>query len=134
MKIFRKDVKKHFKKRGSIKIAWKFYLKQLMRINLLQLVIRETNHNDSKNLKRMNYILICMSFIRFACGHEVFLKTKMQQWLKCKERLISSYLLPSKEYGTVNHEMILQKSMGLCAETHTHPRLLQPMFSCCQYN
>lgn len=28
---------------------------------LLRLVIREPSHNDSKNLKRINYILICVS-------------------------------------------------------------------------
>ena len=46
--------------------------KVTLRINL-QLVIQETNHTDSKNPKRMNYILL--SFIRFAYGNKVFLKT-----------------------------------------------------------
>lgn len=37
-------------------------------------VMRETIHNVSKNLKRMNYILV--SIIKFACGHKFPQKLK----------------------------------------------------------
>ena len=42
-----------------------------------------------------------------------------------RESLISFYLIPRKEQGTVNHETILQKFM--CVHTHTYTRLLKPM-------